>query len=186
MRVLEKDQKPDPDRVLALFGREWNRLVTDSAALEAPPDDVRAVKSLLRELRNFARVLALLPKAEGEQALAAVAGMVMQGQRAEKALAQFGLKPCAGLTGVRAAGKLLAAYDSRCQRAIVFPAKSSEMTIVRRVRLRSTMCVPPCDAGVKPRPPMPASRPECMSTRVITAKASRTCTKARTPTTWPG
>ena len=27
------------------------------------------------------------------------------------------------------------------------------------------MCVPPCDAGVKPIPPKPASRPECISTR---------------------
>ena len=32
-------------------------------------------------------------------------------------------------------------------------------TVVRRVRLRSTMCVPPCDCGVKPMPPKPASRP---------------------------
>lgn len=100
MRVLEKEQKPDPDRVLALFGREWNRLVTEIAALKAPPDDARAVDSLLRELRNFARVLELLPEAEGEQALVAVAGMVQQGQRAEKGLAQFGLTACAGLTGV--------------------------------------------------------------------------------------
>jgi hypothetical protein len=100
MRVLEKEKKPDPDQVLALLGREWNRLVAEIAALEPPPEDVRAVKSLLRELRNFARVLQLLPNAEGEQALVAVAGMVQQGQRAEKALAQFGLTACAGFTGV--------------------------------------------------------------------------------------
>src|ERR1700675_3846896 len=35
-------------------------------------------------------------------------------------------------------------------------------TTVSRVRLRSTMCVPPCEAGVKPMPPRPASRPECI------------------------
>src|SRR5438552_15158765 len=39
---------------------------------------------------------------------------------------------------------------------------STATTTVRRVRFRSTMCVPPCEAGVKPSPPMPASRPECM------------------------
>jgi hypothetical protein len=100
MRALEKEKTPDPDRVLAVFGREWNQLVAEIAALNPPPDDARAVKSLLRELRNFGRVLQLLPNAEGEQALGVVAGMVQQGQRAEKALAQFGLKACAGLTGV--------------------------------------------------------------------------------------
>src|SRR4029077_16739894 len=40
--------------------------------------------------------------------------------------------------------------------------KSTASTTVTRVRFRSTMCVPPCDAGVKPIPPIPASRPECM------------------------
>ena len=31
-----------------------------------------------------------------------------------------------------------------------------------RVRFRSTMCVPPCDCGVKPMPARPVSRPECI------------------------
>ena len=31
------------------------------------------------------------------------------------------------------------------------------------------MCVPPCDCGVKPMPPKPASRPECISTSVTSA-----------------
>ena len=44
-------------------------------------------------------------------------------------------------------------------------AKSSATNTVRRVRFRSTMCWPPREAGVKPRPPKPVSRPECMSTR---------------------
>src|ERR1035437_5162735 len=37
-----------------------------------------------------------------------------------------------------------------------------ETAIVSRVRLRSTMWVPPCEVGVKPSPPSPPSRPECM------------------------
>src|SRR5262245_34797930 len=40
------------------------------------------------------------------------------------------------------------------------------------------MCVPPCDAGVKPMPPKPASRPECMSTSPIRANETRTCQTA--------
>jgi len=51
--------------------------------------------------------------------------------------------------------------------------------IGNRVRFRSTMCVPPCEAGVKPIPPMPASRPLCMSTRPMRMNTSSTCTTAR-------
>src|SRR4029450_2981646 len=39
---------------------------------------------------------------------------------------------------------------------------------------RSTTCVPPCECGVNPSPPIPASRPECMSTRVTHEAARRT------------
>lgn len=55
-------------------------------------------------------------------------------------------------------------------------------TTVRRVRLRSTMCVPPCDCGVKPMPPKPASRPECISTSVTSAAEMRTWRTAKTGT----
>src|SRR6476469_11050430 len=41
------------------------------------------------------------------------------------------------------------------------------------------MCVPPCEAGVNPMPPMPASRPLCMSTSPTSTNTSRTCTTAR-------
>ena len=51
---------------------------------------------------------------------------------------------------------------SRWKSTIVFAKKSTATTTVRRVRLRSTMCVPPCEAGVKPIPPKPVSRPECI------------------------
>ena len=52
----------------------------------------------------------------------------------------------------------------------MFSAKSTATATVRRVRLRSTMCVPPCDVGVKPIPPKPASRPECISTSLTSAE----------------
>ena len=42
--------------------------------------------------------------------------------------------------------------------------------------------VPPCDVGVKPMPPKPASRPECMSTRPTSAAPSRTWITAQTET----
>ena len=45
-------------------------------------------------------------------------------------------------------------------------AKQTATITVKRVRFRSTMCCPPCDAGVKPSPPKPVSRPECMSTSI--------------------
>ena len=45
---------------------------------------------------------------------------------------------------------------------------------VSRVRFRSTMCVPPCDVGVKPMPPKPGSRPECIRISVTSAAESRT------------
>src|SRR5581483_4668667 len=57
--------------------------------------------------------------------------------------------------------------------------KSTATTIVRRVRFRSTMFVPPCEAGVKPIPPMPASRPLCMSTSDTRTNTSSTWTTAR-------
>src|SRR5581483_3236715 len=62
---------------------------------------------------------------------------------------------------------------------MLFAKKSTANTTVRRVRLRSTMCVPPCDAGVKPIPPMPASRPLCMSTSDVIATTISTCITAR-------
>src|SRR5438093_7733232 len=61
------------------------------------------------------------------------------------------------------------------------PTKRIATTTVSRVRLRSTMWVPPCDAGVKPMPPKPVSRPECIRINPIRAMASRTW---RTATTW--
>jgi hypothetical protein len=60
----------------------------------------------------------------------------------------------------------------------VFAPNTAATTTVRRVRFRSTMCVPPCEAGVKPMPPKPASRPECMSTSATRKAESRTCTTA--------
>src|SRR5438067_1709173 len=47
------------------------------------------------------------------------------------------------------------------------------------------MCVPPCDAGVKPIPPMPASRPLCMRISETRTKTSRTWKTARTLVTVP-
>ena len=43
------------------------------------------------------------------------------------------------------------------------------------------MCVPPCEAGVKPMPPKPVSRPECMRISPISAIESNTW---RTATNW--
>lgn len=100
MRVLEKDPKRKPDEVLALFLQEWRRFVDDVSALEPPAGDAAAARSLVRELRLFPRVLEYLRDAQGEQGLAAVAAMIQQGQRIEKAFSQFGLKRCRGLTGV--------------------------------------------------------------------------------------
>jgi hypothetical protein len=56
---------------------------------------------------------------------------------------------------------------------------------VKRVRLRSTMWVPPCDAGVYPIPASPVSRPECSRISTMSAieistwKTARKETKAR-------
>src|SRR6266511_3987289 len=63
---------------------------------------------------------------------------------------------------------------------IVLRKKTNATTIVSRVRFRSTMWVPPCEAGVKPIPPSPASRPECMRMRATSASSiddqdSRAC-----------
>jgi hypothetical protein len=59
---------------------------------------------------------------------------------------------------------------------MVLTANTAATTTVSRVRFRSTICVPPCEWGVKPSPPMPASRPECMRTSV-TMKALRSTWK---------
>src|SRR6266542_1910283 len=63
---------------------------------------------------------------------------------------------------------------------IVLRKKTNATTIVSRVRLRSTMWVPPCEAGVKPIPPSPVSRPECMRMSATSASSiddqdSRAC-----------
>ncbi len=57
---------------------------------------------------------------------------------------------------------------------IVLRKKTNATTIVSRVRFRSMMWVPPCEAGVKPIPPSPASRPECM--RMSATSANETIT----------
>src|SRR5207248_8319507 len=62
---------------------------------------------------------------------------------------------------------------------MLFATNSTATTSVYRVRLRSTMCVPPCEAGVKPMPPMPASRPLCMRISPTRTKTRSTCTTAR-------
>ena len=62
----------------------------------------------------------------------------------------------------------------------MFTKNRTAITIVTRVRLRSTMCVPPCDAGVKPMPPRPASRPECMRIRPISEALKMTWRTAKT------
>lgn len=64
--------------------------------------------------------------------------------------------------------------------ATVVTPKRIAMAIVTRVRFRSTMCVPPCEAGVKPIVPKPVSRPECMSTSTTSEKERRTWTTATT------
>ena len=65
-------------------------------------------------------------------------------------------------------------------RLTVFAKKSAPTITVSRVRFRSTMCVPPCEAGVKPIPPRPVSRPECISTSATRARESRTWMTAAT------
>ena len=62
---------------------------------------------------------------------------------------------------------------------MLFTKNRTATTTVKRVRLRSTMCVPPCEAGVKPMPPMPASRPLCMSMSDTRTKTISTWTTAR-------
>src|SRR3954452_7373453 len=47
------------------------------------------------------------------------------------------------------------------------------------------MCVPPCEVGVKPMPPRPASRPECMRISPTRATEISTWRTARTGST-PG
>ena len=44
------------------------------------------------------------------------------------------------------------------------------------------MCVPPCEAGVNPMPPNPASRPECIRISVISAAPRITWRTAKTET----
>src|SRR6476646_10078688 len=70
-------------------------------------------------------------------------------------------------------------YASSRYRITVLRKKSTAITVVRRVRLRSTMWVPPCDCGVNPMPPKPASRPECMRTSVIRAAETITWVTAK-------
>ena len=69
------------------------------------------------------------------------------------------------------------------KRRIELRKKSVATMTVSRVRFRSTMCVPPCDAGEKPMPPKPVSRPECMRIRPIRPDASTTWMTARSPVT---
>ena len=57
---------------------------------------------------------------------------------------------------------------------IVLSPKTAATTTVSRVRFRSTMCVPPCEWGVNPSPPIPASRPECMRTSVTMSAETST------------
>src|SRR5206468_11427252 len=65
-------------------------------------------------------------------------------------------------------------YFSAWKSAMQFATKRMPTRTVSRVRLRSTMCVPPCEAGVKPMPPSPASRPECSKINAHSAIESRT------------
>ena len=46
--------------------------------------------------------------------------------------------------------------------------------------MRSTMCVPPCDCGVKPIPARPESRPECMRIRPTSDAERMTWMTAKT------
>ena len=61
----------------------------------------------------------------------------------------------------------------------MFGKKSTATTTVTRVRFRSTMCVPPCDCGVKPMPPRPVSRPECIRISPTSAAERRTWMTAK-------
>src|SRR5262245_26601626 len=65
---------------------------------------------------------------------------------------------------------------------IVLVKNSTATTAVRRVRLRSTMWVPPCEVGVKPIPPRPVSRPERMRMGATRAAERRTWRTAKKPT----
>src|SRR5262249_10104142 len=80
-----------------------------------------------------------------------------------------------------AENRVLGGRQSRWKSATVVAANATATAQVRRVRFRSTMCVPPCEAGVKPIPPKPVSRPECIRINPISEIESRTC---RTETTW--
>ena len=64
----------------------------------------------------------------------------------------------------------------------VFTKNTTATTTVRRVRFRSTMWVPPCEAGVKPIPPMPVSRPECIRISVSRNAETSTWKTAKTET----
>ena len=79
---------------------EFERFVTEIASLRVPPGDERAMRRLRTELRNYAKVLRMLETSEDEEALAAAAGIVVQGNRAEDAMRQYGLRACKGITGV--------------------------------------------------------------------------------------
>src|SRR6478736_5508680 len=68
---------------------------------------------------------------------------------------------------------------------MLFAKNSTAKTTVRRVRFRSTTCVPPWDAGVNPRPPMPASRPECMRMSAVIPITISTWVTARIWSTRP-
>src|SRR5262245_8448054 len=65
---------------------------------------------------------------------------------------------------------------------IVFVKNKTARTAVRRVRLRSTMCVPPCEVGVKPIPPRPVSRPECIRMSATRPAEMSTWMTAKKPT----
>jgi hypothetical protein len=79
---------------------EFERFVTEIASLRVPPGEERAVRRLRTELRNYAKVLRMLETSEEEEALAAATGIVVQGNRAEDAMRQYGLRACKGITGV--------------------------------------------------------------------------------------
>ncbi len=78
----------------------FEAFVAEVKKLPVPPGDESAVRRLRTELRNYARVLRMLQTAEEGQALAAAAGIVVQGNRAEDAMRQYGLRACKGITGV--------------------------------------------------------------------------------------
>jgi hypothetical protein len=54
---------------------------------------------LRAELRKYTKVLRMLQTAEEEEALTAAAAIVVQGNRAEDAMRQYGLRACKGITG---------------------------------------------------------------------------------------